>query len=532
MFKWPDMKTNNRSIWKVPLALLVVSLVTRVLLAYRGGMSDPDSVAIAAGMARYFSSDTSFGDIILYGRQMNPGIYLLFRAVYPFLFDSPSQVIPFLNIIGVASAVLLPLPLYYIFRRRLGEGAAAAAVLLFVFTPLVWESSLSFHPVLPASLLLSLALLTWRRIDASVSGAVWFAVSCLLVTSAVVIRFELLMLAPAFLLACLLSKDRRRDISLFVVISAIAVGTHWLVLHWLPGAHTTAGKGISDYTAYISGAWFSSLRPAGMVKTLIWFFFGAGSATLVLVLWRLIRFRRCSPDLKNLAVVIVMILPTLLFWLPQPRAAILRHYFLIMPAIAWLAGDLVFRRMERRRLTSLLCMVIVLNLILPEMVYFTWNRLHPGNTKTPHGTVFLYRNMINDHIERYSEMQSGIRLVAEKASNTVASDSQASGLPPAAFIPVSWEAYAYALYGMAQDTSLVELDIESEVDDVGYHRYDLGGAEVRIVFSNSFTWDVLPGEFIPYIRSASDEGFTIVIPCEIIGSAPEQFPAWTNYIKY
>ncbi|MEJ2720151.1 MAG: glycosyltransferase family 39 protein, partial [bacterium] len=149
-------------------------------------MSDPDSVAIAAGMARYFSHDTSFKDIILYGRQMNPGIYLFFRLLYPALFDSPSMVMPFLNFIGVASAVILPVPLFYVFRRKLGDAVAAAAVLLFIFTPLVWETSLSFHPVLPAALLLSLACLTWRRIDGRPTGRAWFAVTCLLAMAALV----------------------------------------------------------------------------------------------------------------------------------------------------------------------------------------------------------------------------------------------------------------------------------------------------------------------------------------------------------
>ncbi len=527
--------------WTVPFTLLFLSLVTRVFLAYRGGMSDPDSVAIAAGMARFYSPDTSFGDIILYGRQMNPGIYLVFKVIYTLLFDSPSQVIPFLNFIGVTSAAALPLPLYYIFRRRLGETAAAGAVLLFIFTPLVWESSLSFHPILPASLLISLAWLAWRRIDASVSGVAWFVITCLLAAGAIVTRFELLMLAPAFLLACILSKERRRDLSLLAAVSAIAVGTHWLILHWLPGSHTTAGRGISDLASCVSGSWFSSFRPAGMVKTSIWFSFGAGAATLILVLGGLIRFfkgvskrsRNRSSSLKDLAVAAAMILPTLVFWLPQPRAAMLRHYFLVMPALTWIVGDLILKKMERRSLAALLCAVIAINLALPETAYRAWNALHPNDTKTPHGTVFLYRSMISDHMRRYSEMQLKIRLEAEKASKTAAAaNARVQDLPPAALIPVNWEAYAYALYGMAQDTSLVKLDAESPMQDVHCHRYDLGGAEVRMVFSSYFTWDVLPGQFIPFMRSAAEDGFTIIIPNEIIESTQKQFPPGIDYIKY
>ena len=52
------------------------------------------------------------------------------------LFDSPARIIGFLNFIGVASAVALPVPLYYIFRRRIGEAVllTVALVLIYIFS--------------------------------------------------------------------------------------------------------------------------------------------------------------------------------------------------------------------------------------------------------------------------------------------------------------------------------------------------------------------------------------------------------------
>jgi len=526
-------ESGKTSGWRLPLALLAVSLVTRVLFAYRGGMSDPDSVAIAAGMARYFSRDTSFGDIILYGRQMNPGVYLAFRSVYVQLFDSPSRVILFLNFTGIASATILPLPVYLIMRRSLGDIAAASSVFIIIFTPLVWESSLSFHPVLPATLLLSLAWLTWRRIDVSARGLAWTVVTCILATAAVVTRFELMMLAPAFLIAAALSGRRRLELPLIILLVAIALGVHWLILRWLPGTHTTAGRGVSDYASYISESWLSSLRPAGMVKTGIWFFFGAGAATLILAIRGLLLFRRRSFRVRKHVVAAAMILPVLIFWLPQPGAAILRHYFLVVPAIVWIVGDLVFRGMDSRRLGMVSALAIAINLTLPEATYFTWNWLHPEDRKTPHGTVFLYRAMIAGNIDRYTAMQSMILEEArEAAEGELRSGTDRGSLPSGPFIPVNWESYAYALYGMAQDRSLTKLEAESRSGGVYFHRFELSGAEVRMVFSNYFTWDILPDTAIPFVRRASKDGFVLVIPSELDEAIRKIVPSGTDMVEY
>ena len=53
-----------------------------------------------------------------------------------------------------------------------------------------------------------------------------------------------------------------------------------------------------------------------------------------------------------------------------------------------------------------------------------------------------------------------------------------------------------------------------------------------MVFSDYFTWDVLPGQFLPFMRSAAEDGFTIIIPDEIIESSREQVPAGTEFIRY
>lgn len=527
--------------WNAPLLLFIVSLLTRVPLAYSGGMSDPDSVVMAAGMARYFSSDTSFGDILLYGRQMNPGIYLVFRFIYTFFFDSPSGVMPFLNGIGVASATLLPLPLYYLFRRTLGESASIGAVLIFILTPLVWESSLSFHAILPAALFLSSACLSWRRIDYSLSGIAWFALTGLLAVSAVVMRLEMMMLAPAFFLSCFLSKKRSRDSALLAVIAVLAVGTHWLVLKAIPGMHTSDGRSIPGYVVHTWESWVTSFSPAGMARTSIWFIFGAGVANLLLVLGGLIVFFRgaggknpeSSRRMRNLSVAAVIILPILIFWLPQPRAPILRHYFLIVPALAWLIGDTVLRRLSSRRMLAVVIPAIVINLFAPEAAYRSWNAWHPEDTKTPHGSFFYYRSTVSNHIDRYKHLQSIVRTEAGKAGmDFTPGNARRRFVSPAAAIPVNWESYAYILYGMAQDTSLVELAVESDASGILRHRYELGSAEIRLLDSIYFTWDFLPENLIPFMRSAAEEGFVIVIPSELARTARTELPGDVSLIEY
>ena len=504
-------------------------------------MSDPDSVAIAAGMARYFSPDTSFGDIILYGRQMNPGIFLVFKYVYTALFDSPESVIPFLNAIGVASAVLLPVTLYFIMRLRLGASAAFGAVLIFMFTPLVWESSLSFHPIFPASLLLSIGWLSWRRIDLSTPpGAGWLLLTCLLAASALAIRLELALLAPAFFLAGMLSARRGRILPLLALVASASLFAYWLVVRSLPGSHAEAGKSISDFTRHFLGLWLSNLNPVAMIKTLVWFVFGIGIATILAVAAGLMgrpagavrRDKLDSRSLADLAVAALIIVPILALWLPQPILAKLRHYFLLVPALAWLIGDLVLRRLGPRRSMIFASTVVLINLIVPEALYRGWNALNPGNAKTPHGTVFYYRDVISSHIDRYHRMQEGIRAEAMKDAGAQDTDSMRVGPPPAVFVPVNWETYAYTLYGMAQDSSLVKLEEISFPDGIYLHRYDLAGSEVRMVFSTRFTWDVLPEQFVPFLMEAAEEGFAIVIPAELERTVDGLLPSGTDLVPY
>jgi len=101
-------------------ALLAAALLAGYSFVYRGGMSEPDSVVMAAGMAR-MAAGAPLSECMLYGRFLNPGIYLLFRVLQPLFAVSPGGTIDFLNTIGVLSWSLLPPLFYLLLRRRSGR---------------------------------------------------------------------------------------------------------------------------------------------------------------------------------------------------------------------------------------------------------------------------------------------------------------------------------------------------------------------------------------------------------------------------
>jgi hypothetical protein len=524
--------------WVLAAALFAVSLVARAAFMLRGGMADADSVAIAAGLARTFSSRVSFGDCILYGRQMSPGMYLAFKLLHPLVMQSPAQVIPLLNWFGVISASLVVLPLYLVFRRSLNVYATAGAIVLFSFSPLVWETGISFHPILPSMLLFLFACLSWGRVSAPPQGSLWFAATCLLASGAVTMRMEILMAVPAVVAAVLLYGKWRKDVPLLAVVLAIAIGTHILVAKALPGSNRTAGKGVADFIRYFLQLYRETLSIGGVVKTASWFVMGAGVGTIALVAVGLLSFLRNRIRVRGLIVALSLAMPALVFWLVQPGGPILRHYYYVMPAVAWIAVAFLPGRLTRGLVIILVTATVVCNLAIPEAAYRIYNSRHPASIKTPNGTFFCSRHETEERIARYRDLQAKVLALArsgvrgEVGETPVGGGGAEAGQAPGAFIPVNWETYAYVLYGLAQDERLVKSSETVAEAGVFLHRYRIGNVEVRMIFSDYFSWRSLPEAFGPFLGDAAKEGCTVFLPRELLAPGAATLPPGASYIAY
>jgi len=515
--------------------LMAVTFTTRALFRYHGGMGDPDQVVMAAGMARWFSPDVRFGDIFLYGRQLNPGIYFVFRLLYPLLFDTPLHVMAFLNWFGVASAALLAWPLYLVFGKYFDRGIAAGCTLLVVFSPLVWELGTYFHPVMTATFFFLLAVLTWERISLSGAGILFYVLTLLLSAAAVIMRTEVLLVVPALFVWTAFSSRRKRDVFLLCSLLIFVAGIYLAVLLSVASATTVTFRGLPEYLRSFTEMYRGTVSVAGVSRTIVWAAMGVGIATVLLAVigpWR--SFLRSSREgiptsgksLRGFIVVLVWILPTLILWLLWP-VPILRHYFLIVPAASWLVGDNILRRLRSVRATAVVITLVLCNLGVPEVLYRAYNATHPGSRKEPHGTFFYYHERVTEKISRNHRLQREIVALMDGGR-----PDKAPGLYPGALVPVDWESYGYLLYGMARTMRLEKLSETAPVQDLYLHRYSLGGIEIRLAFSSRFGTEAVRQVLLSEIEKAAGEGFAIYMPEELIRSGIISGINGFSFIKY
>ena len=491
--------------------LIIAALATRFFYIYQGGMSEPDSVVMAAGMARMLSPDCSFVESMLYGRQLNPGIYFIFKAIYPLIFDSPEYVIEFLNWLGALSAALITWPLYLILRKMFSRTISAGAVLIFIFSPITWELGTYFHPIMPALLLALIAFLTFNRISSSPKGIIYFVITSLAGSAAVIMRTEVLFVLPPAAVYILFSRQRRKNLVVLFSISAIAIVSYLALMAMISGPASTGGRGLRGFTERFISMYFKSVSMTGILKTTVWAVMGIGVATVILIiiyslnnLFRKGRIVQNREGRKVLITSLFWILPSLIIWLLYP-VPITRHFFIVIPAAVVILSETVFKRYPNGRIAIIATSIIILNLAIPEILYRGYNSISRGSEKEPHGTFFYYHSRVNERISRYHKMQKEIEDIASKGPG------YSSGL----FIPVNWESYGYALYGMAETGELVYEGSSEISPGMFIHEYSLFGTDVVLAFSNDFRGKSIPDQIFRKLKRALSEGRIVVLPKDL-----------------
>jgi hypothetical protein len=494
------------------LALVMLTLLTRILWRYRGGVGEPDVMVMAAGLARALHSAGGVAQTMDYGRQFSPGIYLLFRCFQDLLPADPSHTLSVLNALGLAAGSLLPWPLYLIFRRTLKPAAAAAGVLLTVASPLIWETTLYFHPIVPATLLLLLALLSYGRIRPSVSGAGFALLTGLLGLCAVLMRAEILLAAPALLLLVLLSSRRKRDLllagglSLGVALSSIAV---------LRGLSSGSSSAWGEIPAYIRQYLERYMRPSMLPRSLFWTTLGIGLGTVLGVLAALAaRFSgragrsaaQAAPAARSRRLVLlVWIAVPLLFWLPNPVPR-MRHYFLVVPALVWILGETVLARLSFRALARTVLLLLLVNLAIPDAFYRLYNRTHPQSPKTPLGSFFAQREATTQEIEGEHRLEARI----EDLLGDARAPSPAEG--PKVAVQTAWIEYGYLRYWLAAHPERFrEEDAIAPADNVLLLRYRVGRSVLCLLYSGPLTWDPVKEAVLSQVARLTAEGYTVLI---------------------
>jgi hypothetical protein len=131
----------------------------------------------------------------------SPAYIYLITLLLPGTFGSLAPAASALNTINLITAAVIPVPLYFFFRRIAGDPAALIATLFLTLVPAFWEGGLYGFPTLPAVLLMVMAAWLfdrWLTGDGGRRGRVAALIACLLcLTAAILVKADVYLSAVA-----------------------------------------------------------------------------------------------------------------------------------------------------------------------------------------------------------------------------------------------------------------------------------------------------------------------------------------------
>jgi len=335
-----------------PLALPVVMAAVTALFGLAAGfgansvaLGEIDVAWMIAGVMHGTLAHVPFTGPLHYGESFSFGYYALLYLLPPQVRADPASLARVVNLIGLISiTAALPLAWRYL-ARLMDERAAAFAVAVFFFSPLVLHASGSGHPLLLAFALALAGALTLDR--APIAGIA-------LMTAALAVRAEIALLLPFFALAE--PPLARRALQLGAALALFFALQRFFV------SPSQAGPG--SILAFIAGYYDWRLLPRGAALIVI----GAGFATCAAAALALATRGGASLGRHGAIALAALVLPSLLAWLPNPQPA--RHFFIVVLGIAlFLAWRVAAAVRSGSVLAVIAVALIVANQALAEAAY-------------------------------------------------------------------------------------------------------------------------------------------------------------------
>ncbi len=212
-------------------------------------------------------------------------------------------------------------PLYILLRRRFDRRVTTGCILLIIFSPLVWELGTYFHPIIPATLLLLLSLLTWEKIAWSPSGCFFCLLTYILASASVVMRAEVLLVTPALCAGVLLSRTRRRNFVRFCSVLPAVLITYLVIVQSISKPTDIPSHGLLQFVQTFGEGFRHSFSFAATRRSIIWACLGIGTGLVFVSAFGLIARPRnyllkigAEPDrdIKDSIVAIIWIAPILI----------------------------------------------------------------------------------------------------------------------------------------------------------------------------------------------------------------------------
>jgi hypothetical protein len=304
-----------------------------------------DVAWMIAGVVHGTLAHAPFTGALHYGESFSFGYYALLYLLPSEVRADPAALARVVNAVGLIS-ITAALPLAWrTFARLMDERAAAFAVSVFFFNPLVLHASGSGHPLLLAFALAMAGALALER-----SPIIGIA----LLTAALAVRAEIALLFPFLALAA--PQLARRVLQL---ASALAL---FFVLQRLFVSPSQAGPG--SILAFVANYYDWRLLPRGVALIAL----GAGFATCAAAALALVWPRAALLGPRGAVALAALILPSLLAWLPNPQPV--RHFFIVVLGITlFVAGRLAPALANPRALALAAAALVLANQLLAEAAY-------------------------------------------------------------------------------------------------------------------------------------------------------------------
>jgi hypothetical protein len=289
---------------------------------------------------------------------ISPAYIYLITVLLPGTVGSLAPAASALNTINLIAAVVIPVPLYLLFRRVAGHPAALIATLFLTLVPAFWRGGLYGFPTLLAALFMVLAAWLfdrWLVGDSGDRAGAPTVLACLLcLTAAILLKADVYLGAVA-LWGLLLYRRRwsGRTVALLALMEAVPIAVSYGVARALlqasPGALVYAGTWTRTFPAQPVRA-FTLEHAVQLVKS-----FGAltlpvfGAALLLLV-----RSRRYALA----ALLLIWAALPVAFWFVRPGDSA-RHHFPSTIPVALGVGIVLARLRTPWRYVALALLVAV-----------------------------------------------------------------------------------------------------------------------------------------------------------------------------
>ncbi len=325
-------RSAQNSSQKTLIILVLVQVIAFFPFRFTDGMEDRDSYRMLLGILDSFARGTHFNSPLLYNRQVSFGYYTLIYALISPSGHAPNTVIAAMNAVSFVAAVLFVIPFYFVVERLFDRNTAIAASIVLAIVPVWWNGALYGHPTMPGMLPFFCALALLARSKPVVTPIVVRLSAILLMAIALSFRFDLLLLFPALAAVIwyrYLRNAKRVAETAFYITAAVALFK--LAQFALPPVH----GGPPPDSIFVLLHRFQdpsrvfSLSREAIIKPMADMGGAFGPLLLILNLpafWILLR----SKDFARILFTIGVIVPSVLFWFPNPSPV--RHYLPMAPA--------------------------------------------------------------------------------------------------------------------------------------------------------------------------------------------------------